>query len=115
MLLPIEVREILATRGRSLAELGSHERGLLRKDALHVIHLLTGAPVFLVGGDVVRRDVTGLRYTYNSWYCNKRTDETVDQFRDRALLESRHFIDNYLDPCNESVFYVLVIAEVLVH
>ena len=111
MLIPPAYSQIVASKGRPLADIGVNESGLVRTDALSAIEALRGSNVPILGGDVLKMVEGTPRYTYDNWYCDRRTVEDLTAFLQRSWDMAESYVRAYKDPEDGTILYVLVVSE----
>ncbi len=105
---------MLSRAGIDLKQFDENHSGvaLYRQDAKQAIQALSGTNWAVLGGDVVRLQANGCDYTYDSWAVNPEANETVIQYLRRSWQSAIEYIDQYPDPEDNSIAYVLVINDV---
>src|SRR6267154_1604094 len=103
MLIPKNYTRILQDRGRSLHDIGVHEIGLKRSDALEAVKSLEGSQVAILGGDVLQIKNDRPEYCYDNWYCNQSPPETLSFFLRRSWETAENFVKRYPDPEDGSI------------
>lgn len=66
-----------------------------RIDALQMIDLLSSMGISILGGDVYIKEDQEYNVTYDNWYCNKESNESINEFVFRSCLASKSYIENY--------------------
>jgi hypothetical protein len=111
MLLPNTFKEILATRGRDLREIGLDEVALSKRDALDAIQSLEGHQIAVLGGDVYFEEGGRIRPRLHNWFCEKQPNEHPFEFTKRSQIVALNFVQGYDASLKSNAFFVLVVSE----
>lgn len=97
--------------GRPLSEInpGSDELGLKINDALKAIELLRSEKTAILGGDVLSDEMGSLVYTYENWYCNKKSDEDQSSYINRSCDFAKKYISN-IETRDKSNYYIVIVV-----
>ena len=101
----------MVARAVPLALNGVDEIAWYREDALAVIRLARGAQIGVLGGDVWTGQGSKWVPTYDSWACDRKTDESTEAFADRSYDKASQYINNYLERDREAFVYVLIFTD----
>jgi hypothetical protein len=98
--------------GRFLGEFGISNWAFTRSQALDIITKLQRLRIPVLGGDVCEMDLYGrILPNYDSWHCERRPDESREDFAERSLHKARTYIESYsINADEEKFFFTLVPA-----
>jgi hypothetical protein len=99
----------VTSRARSLAELGLNEVAWDRRDTLEILEHVHGWPLAILGGDVYRLTSGRLEPTCDSWFCNRHTGESAQEFALRSQQAAREFVSS--ESGSPDDYFVLVVDE----
>ncbi len=98
MLIPEPYRRLEKEKGCALTEIGVAGVAFTREDILEALACLKGSQVAVLGGDVLKIGNGNLRYTYDSWYANRGSEEDLTSYFERTIAEAERYIQRYPDP-----------------
>jgi len=104
---PENVQKILSI-GLSLEHQGVHNWALPSVNIRGVIEQLEMEKVGILGGDVYMISGGELHPNYDSWHCEKGSEESDCDFVRRSLIETQRYVDNYTQNISSDAFFVLV-------
>jgi hypothetical protein len=114
MLVPEPYRRLEKEKGRSLTEIGVAGVAFTREDILRALACLKGSQVAVLGGDVLEIVNGKPRYTYDSWYANRKPDEDLSDYLKRSIAEAEQYVRRFPEPENGLILYSPVISELSV-
>jgi immunity protein 40 of polymorphic toxin system len=90
-----------------------HSNGVAftRADILEALESLKGTQAGVMGGDVLKIVDGKLRYTYDSWRADKKSEENIPGYLARSIEEDDRYIRNYPDPEDGTILYSPTISE----
>lgn len=101
--------EKILSCGISLVKNGVNNWALTRKQSLQALDKFKNMYVPVVGGDVYEITSNGeLESNYDSWYCDRRANEELEDFVIRSINNAHEYITNYSSHDRRDVFFVLV-------
>lgn len=99
-----DTKEILV-RGMPLEEFGINNWGFRIEQAASVIHDFKNRSIPILGGDVFTLADGHLTPTYHNWYCDRKCDESREDFVERSAQAASSFIASFQSsPSNISLF-----------
>jgi len=101
--------ETILSRGVSLHEAGVNNWALNREEALAAIGEFEDKGIAVLGGDVYELSDGSLEPNYDSWYCDKKASESLEEFIHRSTNYSREYICNYTSVRDADIFFVFVV------
>ena len=98
----------------SLMPLGIDAYAFSKEQALHIISIFAEKHIPILGGDVYYLNNGLITDSNDSWYCNRNTGETEQEFAERSCLVAKKHIESY--PENDiakNLFCIVTEADVL--
>lgn len=97
--------DFLKEKGKPLSEInpGSDEIALTVSDALQALELLRDSQAVILGGDILSEENNELTYAYQlwgdeyqylNWYCDKKDNESREDYLQRSYVLAREGIAN---------------------
>lgn len=108
-----ELEAFIAQHGTDLSPYGTNAFALRRQDALAVLRLAETSEALILGGDVMRRENENFTPTLDVWHCDPQPRELLAEFQRRSIVTAQEYIQNYADPGDGSIAFVLVLAKSL--
>lgn len=90
-----------------MEDLGIMNWALDRCSALAALNSFRIADIGVLGGDVYMASGIEINHTYDSWYCNKKVDETEVDFVLRSIVVAEIFISQYSPSVSEVTFSIV--------
>ena len=91
VVLSSKIDEVLKV-GYSLNEIGVDNWALNKSEALEALDKLSELGVPVLGGDVYEDIKGAIKPNYDSWYCDKLSEESVNEFVNRSIKETINYI-----------------------
>jgi len=91
------LQEELVSRAISLDEIGVNEVAWKRDDALEVLKALSEQKCVILGGDVLVIKETGIEYTYDNWFSDKKV-KPLNDWSEKVRVSAeiaRKYINKY--------------------
>ncbi|MGI9279050.1 MAG: Imm40 family immunity protein [Endozoicomonas sp.] len=95
--------------GVSLESLGINNWALTKQQALSALEYFKIKKAIVLGGDVCSIKGQNPELNYDSWHCDRNSNETLDDFSKRSILVATDYIKNYTLPNREKAYFVLVV------
>lgn len=101
----------IVSRAVPLASEGVEEIAWRREDALEVIRLARDAQLGILGGDVWMRQGSKWVPTYDTWACDRESNESLEAFAARSCDKASAYLAEYPEGAQGAFVYVLVFAD----
>ena len=102
---PKKVESIISC-GMALHDTGVNNWALTKQQALSVLDKFEAEKIYVLGGDVYELVDGELESNYDNWYCDRETDELLENYITRSINKARSYIANYNRP--KQNFFVFV-------
>lgn len=93
--------------GYWLENIGVRNWAMSRNATLHALSQLKCIESAVLGGDVYFQRPEAVESSYDSWYCDKKSDETQSAFLARSIETARAYVSAYA-PTRQDVLFALV-------
>lgn len=104
---PEDVEKILKS-GMSLSSLGIDNWALNKDTALLAIEEFRRHRIPILGGDVYEVIGGYPEANYDNWYCDRNTNESLEDFVVRSVNYTRDYLDHYTSSSGREAFFSLV-------
>ncbi len=94
-----------------LQSIGVKNMAWYHSDVLEVIANLDKSSCAILGGDVLSLQDGELKHNYDNWHSEQQDAETWQKYAKRSRDESKDYVNNYPDPNDKTIAYVLVFRE----
>ncbi len=102
------IPEKLLNRGINLIPIGTNELGWKYSD---IIEILSLADFIVLGGDVLSKNNSVIKFTYDSWYYNYDKNLSDQENIAKSIMKATSYINKYHELNGDSFIYSLVIRE----
>lgn len=116
--------DFIKEKGKPLSEInpGSDEIALTVSDALQALELLRDSQVAILGGDILSEEnneliyayqLWGEEYQYLNWYCDKKDNESKENYLQRSYVLARECIANASKTAEKlkKKYYIVLVTE----
>lgn len=93
----------------SLAPLGVNGFAYSKTEALIIAEEYYHSNMAILGGDVYKLENGKIKLTYDSWYCDRNSTETISEYVNRSYQIARDYISRYQS--NTNILFGFVIEE----
>lgn len=93
----------------SLAPLGVNGFAYSKNEALRIAEAYYHSNTAILGGDVYKLENGKIKLTYDSWYCDRSSAETISEYVNRSYQIARDYISRYHS--NTNLLFGFVIEE----
>ena len=100
--------ESIISNGIALHDTGVSNWALSKEQALKALDKFEAEKISVLGGDVYELNDGELESNYDSWYCNRESDESLENYVVRSISKARLYISNYNSPNQKQEMFVFV-------
>ncbi len=102
-----DIEKILGI-GVSLSSVGIDNWALNKIQAMLAIDEFEKHKIPILGGDVYEILDGYPEANYDSWYCDKNANETLENFAKRSICYARDYIESYSNSSGQEAYFVFV-------
>jgi hypothetical protein len=100
--------ELIISCGIPLHGAGVSNWALSKEQALDALNKFEAQRISVLGGDVYKLINGEPESNYDSWYCERESNEPFEDFVSRSIKKARTYIINYNSPNQQQELFVFV-------